>query len=343
MSQGGIDSNDIKALDESIINQAPSFPALDGSQLIRRRATFSKSIFNIESHHASNNRNRLVRHHDRRRYVDDYSLRLIDDLINRPVDPLFMDSRLNTQKVSPLSLWSTRVIVFIVCIAVGTIGTQFVRKLHVDSRKTIRMSLANELSGHTTKFNSLLKEVTKLHNSVDRESKRITTPEENQVTKNDDMTNGINPVEGPGIVITLANPFSAVSGSTEGNLPRESSGARMRVITDRDIQRLVSILWEGGAEAIAVNGHRLGVQTYIRTAGQSILIGVNQTQSPYTIEAIGDSGKLYKKISDQIHSSWYSSLTNAGINPQVSSSNVLKLSVASTGDIQFAQRRKIGE
>lgn len=339
MKEDGINSEDVEASDSIVDDQMPSFPAADGSQMIRRRAAFSKSVFGLKAYHSTQVHNHLVRHHDRRRYVDDYSLRLIDDLINRPVDPLFMDARLNKQKVSGFSLWATRIIVFIVCVAVGTVGTQFVRRLHVDTRKAIRTSLANELVGHTTKFDNLLKEVTKLRNSVDRESKRITTPEENQVTKNDDMVNGVNPVEGPGISITIANPISAGSGSSEGSLPRESMGARMRVVTDRDIQTFVSLLWEGGAEAIAVNGHRLGVQTSIRIAGQAILIGVNQTQSPYVIEAIGDANTLASKIYDKKHSAWYSSLTNAGINPQISYSSKLKLPVAGTGDIRFAQKK----
>ena len=42
---------------------------------------------------------------------------------------------------------------------------------------------------------------------------------------------------------------------------------------DADLQTLVSLLWQAGAEAIAINGNRLGVQTSIRTAGSTILIG----------------------------------------------------------------------
>lgn len=47
-------------------------------------------------------------------------------------------------------------------------------------------------------------------------------------------------------------------------------------------------MFQNGAEAIAINGNRLGAQTSIRKAGGHILIGMTAIQSPYTIEAIGD-------------------------------------------------------
>ena len=153
------------------------------------------------------------------------------------------------------------------------------------------------------------------------------------------MVNGTHAVEGSGITLTIANPISASSDVNSGSLPRESNGARMRLVTDRDIQQFVSLLWEAGAEAISVNGHRLGAQTSIRVAGQTILIGVNQTQSPYVIEVIGDSDDLIKQCNDMKRMKWYASLVNAGINPQVSPSRVIRLSAANTGDISFANER----
>ena len=44
----------------------------------------------------------------RHRHVDDDSLRLIDDLTNRPMDVLYSDSRLATKKRSAVSIWATR-------------------------------------------------------------------------------------------------------------------------------------------------------------------------------------------------------------------------------------------
>lgn len=344
MSQNGVSVSSKNSYKDNepkhtLSSMPASFAASDGIALSRRRALFSRAFTGLESHHVDLSINRFAHNHDRRRYIDDYALRLIDDLTNRPVDPLFMDARLSKQPVKPWHKWFTRIIVFLICIAIGTVGSQFVRKLHTDPRKAIRSSLANELVGYTNRFDKLVKDVTVLRNNVDRESQRITTPEEDEVSKSDDILNGTRAVEGSGVTLTIANPISAGTDANSGSLPRENNGARMRLVTDRDIQMLVSVLWEAGAEAIAVNGHRLGVQTSIRVAGQTILVGVNQTQSPYVIEAIGDTNELIRACNSAKKVRWFASLLNAGINPQISPSRVIKLNAASTGDVIFANER----
>ena len=110
------------------------------------------------------------------------------------------------------------------------------------------------------------------------------------------MVNGVLPVQGEGITLTIANPISVSGDNADSSLPREN-GSQVRVVTDSDLQVLVSLLWQSGAEAIAINGYRLGVQTSIRTAGTTILIGVNSVQSPYRIEAIGNSSALANAVS----------------------------------------------
>ena len=79
-----------------------SFPAPTVVLFSKRRAVFSKSVFGLGAHHVTNSSYTFSSHRDRHRRLEDYSLRLIDDLSNRPVDPLFMDSRLNKQNVSKI-------------------------------------------------------------------------------------------------------------------------------------------------------------------------------------------------------------------------------------------------
>lgn len=58
-------------------------------------------------------------------------------------------------------------------------------------------------------------------------------------------------------------------------------------------------MFQNGAEAIAINGNRLGAQTSIRKAGGHILIGMTAIQSPYTIEAIGDKSALAEAMKEE--------------------------------------------
>lgn len=273
----------------------------------------------------------------RRPQLEDDSLRLIDDLTNRPMDPMFSDSRLDKRPKSAFRVWSTRVIVFIICVAVGFSGSIIVQILHTDPRKEIRSSLAKELTQQTKHLNTLNSEVSSLRVKVENQSKKLANTTKDDTLTYDEMATGTIPVTGPGITLTIANPLAANSDTTSGSLPRESS-SNIRVVTDGDLQVFIQILWQAGAEAISINGYRLGVQTSVRTAGQTILVGVNQVQSPYKIQAIGDASALASAVGEKSQRSLYTTLKGAGIYPQITTSKSITLEAASSSEISYAER-----
>ena len=273
----------------------------------------------------------------RRPQLEDDSLRLIDDLTNRPMDPMFSDSRLDKRPKSAFRVWSTRVIVFIICIAVGFSGSIIVQILNTDPRKEIRSSLAKELTQQTKHLNTLNSEVSSLRVKVENQSKKLSNTTKDDTLTYDEMATGTIPVNGPGITLTIANPLAANSDTTSGSLPRESS-SNIRVVTDGDLQVFIQILWQAGAEAISINGYRLGVQTSVRTAGQTILVGVNQVQSPYKIQAIGDASALASAVGEKSQRSLYTTLNGAGIYPQITTSKSITLEAASSSEISYAER-----
>ncbi len=273
----------------------------------------------------------------RRPQLEDDSLRLIDDLTNRPMDPMFSDSRLDKRPKSAFRVWSTRVIVFIICVAVGFSGSIIVQILHTDPRKEIRSSLAKELTQQTKHLNTLNSEVSSLRVKVENQSKKLANTTKNDTLTYDEMATGTIPVTGPGITLTIANPLAANSDTTSGSLPRENS-SNIRVVTDGDLQVFIQILWQAGAEAISINGYRLGVQTSVRTAGQTILVGVNQVQSPYKIQAIGNASALASAVGEKSQRSLYTTLKGAGIYPQITTSKSITLEAASSSEISYAER-----
>ena len=93
-----------------------------------------------------------------------------------------------------------------------------------------------------------------------------------------DLVTAIRPVSGPGITVTL----------TDRSGPGKGSGA----VRDQDVAMVVNALWAAGAEAISVNGQRIGPDTFVRTAGSAILVNVTPVSSPYEVTAIGDSNAL---------------------------------------------------
>ena len=81
-----------------------SFPVPKENEPVRRRAVFSHSVRGAESHHALSPDDAAAIRTRRRRKTNDDSLQLIDDLVNRPMDPMFSDSRLVHEHRSTFSL-----------------------------------------------------------------------------------------------------------------------------------------------------------------------------------------------------------------------------------------------
>jgi uncharacterized protein YlxW (UPF0749 family) len=74
---------------------------------------------------------------------------------------------------------------------------------------------------------------------------------------------------------------------------RTSSGPAADLpITDRDLQTLLNGFWYAGAEAIAINGQRIGPLTSIRTAGGIIKVNYQPIGEPFDIVVLGDPAAL---------------------------------------------------
>jgi uncharacterized protein YlxW (UPF0749 family) len=92
------------------------------------------------------------------------------------------------------------------------------------------------------------------------------------------------PVTGPGLTVTVTDPGVSPNLS---DVSKQRVNGSQQIILDRDLQLVVNSLWASGAEAIAVNGARIGPNVTIRQAGGAILVDNNPTSSPYQIVAVG--------------------------------------------------------
>ncbi|MGK2308632.1 DUF881 domain-containing protein [Cutibacterium sp. V947] len=96
------------------------------------------------------------------------------------------------------------------------------------------------------------------------------------------------PLTGPGVRIFLDDANAA---------PDDELG-------DADLRKLVNALWQSGAEAVAVNGHRIGPRTAIRSAGSAITVDYVSLSQPYVIEAIGSPQTIPAKLADTPEGRW---------------------------------------
>jgi uncharacterized protein YlxW (UPF0749 family) len=117
-------------------------------------------------------------------------------------------------------------------------------------------------------------------------------------------------VTGPGMVVVVDDADGA-------------NGAR---VTDEDLRQLVNGAWQAGAEAIAINGHRLTTRTAIRSAGSAITVDYRSLIRPYRVEAIGDPKTLPKRFADTPGGAWWAEAkSNYGLLYEVSTSGSLTL------------------
>ncbi|MFT4218838.1 MAG: DUF881 domain-containing protein [Micropruina sp.] len=138
-------------------------------------------------------------------------------------------------------------------------------------------------------------------------------------------TTGMQAVTGPGVVLTADDA--------------DDSGSRGSKVVDVDIRQAVNGLWRSGAEAIAVNGHRLSARTAIRGAGDAITVDYRSLARPYRIEAIGDPGALLRAFPSTQGGAWWAYLKqNFGIRYDLISAGSLRLNADPGLGVRSAER-----
>jgi uncharacterized protein YlxW (UPF0749 family) len=142
-------------------------------------------------------------------------------------------------------------------------------------------------------------------------------------------------VTGPGLLVILANADPSadedpVGGSTQQD-PREK-------VQDGDLQLVVNALWASGAEAVSINGQRLGPTTAIRFAGEAVLVDFRPVTNPYEVSAIGDLHTLRDKfvLNPEVQSFAGLSLS-LGLRFDIASREKLTLPAANTIDLRNAR------
>lgn len=313
-----------------------SYPSVGEQPPRRHRAAFSRNFAGLSTHHAVASSLPPGEEARRRRTHQDDSLRLIEDLTNRPVDPMFSDARLTHGAPGAVSIWGTRIIVFLLCIVVGIAGSVVVRQLHTDPRRPVRVSLAAQLDDASDEVNSLNREVDALQSEITRHTNAAAPGDATRTLAQDNAVIGLTAVHGEGLTVTIANPLSAANDAAATS---QTASDKLRVVTDTDLQQIVSVLWEAGAEAIAVNGHRLGAQTAIREAGGLILVGLKSIDSPYTIQAIGERSALAHALDRSTQPALYEAFSKAGISIQTRTTKDMTLNAAVSGELQYAKEK----
>lgn len=136
------------------------------------------------------------------------------------------------------------------------------------------------------------------------------------------LINGLLPARGPGVVVTIP-----------GDTP----------VLAVDLIDLINELWASGAEAIAVNNHRITTSTAIaQVEGEysyHIAIEGKRLYYPITIKAIGDADTLEKGLT--FTGGIIDILNSFSIKPEVEKSEEIYIpAVSNFKDFQVAQKKE---
>lgn len=93
---------------------------------------------------------------------------------------------------------------------------------------------------------------------------------------------GMEPLSGPGVEVVMDDAPQRL----------DDRNAKLSLVHDRDVLRLVNDLRAAGAQGVAVNGVRILADTRIQCGGPVIHIGVARVAPPYRIQAVGDPQTL---------------------------------------------------
>jgi len=101
------------------------------------------------------------------------------------------------------------------------------------------------------------------------------------------MAAGLLPLTGKGIRIILSDSTKKL---------KEYDDPVFYIVHYDQLELTINELWAAGAEAIAVNGYRIGNTSGFSCAGTTILIDTKRLAPPYIIEAIGDPKNLQQAL-----------------------------------------------
>lgn len=223
----------------------------------------------------------------------DQSMTLLREVIERPLDPGYAEAaRRRAEGWTPaLPVWR-KVVVALVAAALGAGAVWATRELRTpaDGAGEARALLMSQIEQGVSRADALRADNAALAAEIDRlqeESLGGSDPEFLERVRLLSLNAGSARVTGPGVTITLDDSREAQAGEPDSDPGR---------VQDLDLQVLANALWAAGAEAVAINGHRLSTVSAIRSAGPAILVDLAPLARPYVVEAVGDPDSMRARL-----------------------------------------------
>ena len=221
---------------------------------------------------------------------------LLDDVLAETLDPAYADAAARKAAGEAPRRGRGRALVAFTMAAAGLLAavTYDQAAAKAQGRQEIREALVSDIQDESALSDDLTARLEELRAQVSRTSDELLAATAvgqralDALARAEQGTAAV-AVTGPGLLVTLAN---AEAEADDDPLAGSAADAQNVQVADGDLQLVVNALWAAGAEAISINGQRLGPTSAIRFAGEAVLVNFRPVTNPYEIRAVGDPGEL---------------------------------------------------
>jgi uncharacterized protein YlxW (UPF0749 family) len=243
------------------------------------------------------------------------SMTLITEMMERPLDPGYAAAaeRRHGSGLPPATgLRSPTLIIAAILIGALLAISALALRPPATTTSKIKKDLVGRIEDRRAHADSQTRLIDTLRNQINAAQAAALTAQSQTELATElsqlELAAGTVPVSGPGLTLTVDDaPTQPAPIAPDAN-PRTVTGPDNGKVIALDLQLIVNGLWEAGAEAISINGHRLTSRAAIRSAGAAILVDYRPLTRPYVITAIGDPGSLSVEFADNSGGSYLQSL-----------------------------------
>jgi uncharacterized protein YlxW (UPF0749 family) len=246
----------------------------------------------------------------------DASMTLITEMMQRPLDPGYAaaaDRR--RQSGLPPATGRRSPLMVIVAVLIGALLATSALALRVPttSVSAIKLDLVGRIEAGRAHADAQTRLIATLRSQINA-AQALALIQQSQTGLTAELAKlelvaGTVPVTGPGLVLTVDDAKAKADPGNPVADPRAPATPDQGKVIARDLQILVNGLWQAGAEAISINGHRLTTRAAIRFAGAAILVDYRPLTRPYVITAIGDPASLSVEFAGNSGGGYLQSLT----------------------------------
>ncbi|MGY1717777.1 MULTISPECIES: DUF881 domain-containing protein [unclassified Blastococcus] len=267
---------------------------------------------------------------------------LLDDVLAETLDPAYADAAARKAGGEAPRRGRGRVLVALTMAAAGLLAavTYDQAAAKAQGRQEIREALVSDIQDESALSDDLTARLEELRAEVSRTSDELLAATAvgqralDALARAEQGTAAV-AVAGPGLLVTLAN---AEAEADDDPLAGSAADARNVQVADGDLQLVVNALWAAGAEAISINGQRLGPTSAIRFAGEAVLVDFRPVTNPYRVSAIGDPDALANAfLANPEVRALASFSASAGLRFEFAKEDELSLPAANPPELRFAE------